>query len=82
MYLSGNGVASHPQFKSFSIGIIENGRKSIPSEKNAYFRYRMDGLKQKGRLSDHTQTALFNCESRYVTDDQPAIRGNIHHAGV
>ena len=82
MYLSDNGVVSHPQFKSFSIGTLNIGRKSPSTEKNVFFRYRLNGLKQKSRLSDHTQTTLFICESRYATDGQPAIRGNFHHVGV
>jgi hypothetical protein len=56
--------------------------QSTISRKNVDLRYRLNGLKQKSRLSDHTQTALFNCESQYVTDGQPPIRARIHHAGV
>ncbi|GEM_PF-4898028 len=81
MYLSDSGVASHPQFKSLSNETMENRRKSPPVEEIVCFQYRLDGLKQKSRLSDHTQMAL-NCESQYATDDQPAMRGHIHHTGV
>ena len=65
MYLSGNGVASHPQFNSFSLTAMKNRCEPPLGEKNVYFQYRLDGLKQKGRLCVLTQTALFGCKTRF-----------------
>ena len=63
MYLSGNGVASHPQFKSFSYAALKFGCDSSSDWKIVYFRYRLNGVKQKGRLSNHTKTALLICKT-------------------